>query len=138
VKISRRYTCELGAANLSAGWSAQGHTVILKSSFLIYVTNSSKCQSEQFPLLPSSNLRTQLYLGTPKWLDISRDIEVFINLTLSLINPDLFKSGLSMLRKLCKMEGTNEVAEKWQSVYAGVAVISNRRMPSHRYSKGRP
>ena len=69
---------------------------------------------------------------------ISNDAEKFLNLTLSLIHPELFKCGLSMLQKLRQLETTKEVASKWQSVYSGIAIISNRATPSHRDSKGRP
>ena len=57
---------------------------------------------------------------------------------LSLINPDLFKSGLEMLRRLCDLEETKDIANNWQSVYTGIAIISNRKTPSHRDRKGRP
>lgn len=63
---------------------------------------------------------------------------MFLNLTLSLINPDLFQSGLQMLRKLRRSEKTMDVANQWQSVYTGISLISNRITPSHRDSKGRP
>ena len=39
-----------------------------------------------------------------------------VNLTLSLIHPELFKCRLSMLQKLWQLEMTNDVAWKWQSV----------------------
>lgn len=43
-----------------------------------------------------------------------------------------------MLRKLRDMEETKDIAQQWQSVYTGIAVISNRTTPLHRDSKGRP
>ena len=95
-------------------------------------------QSHRFPILPSLNIRTQLHLGAPKWLKISNQVERFLNLTLSLIHPDLFKCGLAMLLLLRQNDQTRAVADKWQSVYTGISVISNRRTPSHRDSKGRP
>ena len=42
-----------------------------------------------------------------------------------------------MLRKLRQLEETKDVANQWQSVYNGIAVISNRKTPSHRDNKGR-
>lgn len=45
---------------------------------------------------------------------------------------------MRMLRKLREMDGTKELANQWQSVYTGISVISNRRTPPHRDSKGRP
>lgn len=36
------------------------------------------------------------------------------------------------------MENTKEIALEWQSVYTGIAIISNRLTPFHRDSKGRP
>jgi len=77
-------------------------------------------------------------LGAPDWLKLSEPAERFLNLTLSLINPDLFRSGLLMLQELRKLETTKEIATKWQSVYSGVSIISNRTTPSHRDRGGRP
>lgn len=130
-------TCQPGAVNFSAGWFAQGHTVRL----LFHSMNRGKLtvnKSEKYPLLPSLHLRKQLYLGSSNWLTMSNDMERFLNLTLSLIHPELFQSGLLMLKKLRELESTRDIALKWQSIYTGVAIISNRRTPSHRDSKGRP
>jgi hypothetical protein len=68
----------------------------------------------------------------------SRDAEVFLNLTLSLIHPELFASGLLMLRGLRVLPPTQTIAREWQSVYTGIQTISNRITPAHRDSKGRP
>lgn len=68
----------------------------------------------------------------------SENVERYINLTLSLINPGLFQTGLNMLRKLRQLESTEEIAGKWQSVYTGISIISNRITPPHRDSRGRP
>jgi hypothetical protein len=106
--------------------------------FRCWGTNLSTDQAERYPLLPSLNLRTQLYLGAPKWMKLSNDVETFLNLTLSLIHPDLYDSGLLMLQRLRQLEGTKDIALKWQSVCTGISIISNRRTPSHRDSKGRP
>lgn len=62
---------------------------------------------------------------------------MFLNLTISLIHPDLYKMGLSMLRQLRQLETTKDLARAWQSVYTGIAIICNRMTPSHRDSKGR-
>jgi len=77
-------------------------------------------------------------LGSSRWLDDSNDLERFINLTLSLINPGLFEMGLSMLLKLRNLDESKDIAEKWQSVYSGISIVSNRITPAHRDSKGRP
>jgi hypothetical protein len=69
---------------------------------------------------------------------MSNEVERFLNLTVSLINPNLFESGLQMLRQLRKLEKTKEIAKEWQSIYTGISVISNRLTPAHRDSKGRP
>jgi hypothetical protein len=95
-------------------------------------------QTEEYDLLPSLNLRTQLHLGSPDWIRILYDVEQFLNLTLSLINPALFESGLLMLQKLRRLDKTREIAKDWQSVYTGISIISNRTTPSHRDSRGRP
>jgi len=71
-------------------------------------------------------------------MEISYDLERFLNLALSLIHPSLYDLGLSMLRKIRQEEDTKEISQQWQSVYTGIAVISNRRSPSHRDTKGRP
>ena len=68
----------------------------------------------------------------------SKEVEVFLNLTLSLINPGLFRCGLSMLRELWHLSTTKTIATEWQSVYTGIQTISNRITPPHRDSKGRP
>jgi hypothetical protein len=71
-------------------------------------------------------------------MKMANDPERFLNLTLSLIHLELFKSGLLMLRKLRQLEGTQGIAKEWQSVYNGISIISNRQTPFHRDSKGRP
>lgn len=55
-----------------------------------------------------------------------------------MIHPELFKCGLDILRNLRNLETTMEIAKKWQSVYTGISIISNRITPAHRDSKGRP
>jgi hypothetical protein len=77
-------------------------------------------------------------MGQSDWLEHSNNFERFLNITLSLIHPELFKCGLDILEKLRQLDDTTEIATKWQSVYTGIAVISNRRTPAHRDSKGRP
>ena len=94
-------------------------------------------QTIDYDLLPSLNLRVQPKLGSPDWLIDSNNVERFINLTVSLINPGLFQMGLEMLRKLRQHETTEEIAEEWQSVYNGISVISNRITPAHRDGRGR-
>lgn len=89
-------------------------------------------------MLPSLNLRHAVYLGGPECIRISNEVERFMNLTLSLIHPALFQSGLYMLKMLRNLEDTKEVCRKWQSVYTGMSIISNRRTPGHRDTKGRP
>lgn len=76
-------------------------------------------------------------MGAPKWLKKSNEVERFLNTTLSLIHPDLFRSGLEMLELLRASNDTKEIAFEWQSVYTGIAIICNRVTPSHRDSKGR-
>ena len=65
-------------------------------------------------------------------------MEAFLNLTLSLVNPELFQCGLRMLQRLREQDKTKSIATKWQSVHTGVSIICNRRTPSHRDTKGRP
>lgn len=103
---------------------------------LVYDLTPKK--TEEYDLLPSYNLRMQRGLGSSDWIHLTNEVERFLNLTLSLTHPDLFKSGLLMLQRLRHMETTKEVAREWQSVYNGVSIISNRLTPSHRDSKGRP
>ena len=71
-------------------------------------------------------------------MTLSNDVEKFLNLTLSLTHPDLFKYGCRMLNGLHQLETTKEIAQEWQSIYTGISVISNRRTPSHRDIKDRP
>jgi hypothetical protein len=70
-------------------------------------------------------------------LKISNEVERHLNITLSLIHPELFQCGLEMLRQLRLSNNTNQIALEWQSVCTGIAIISNRVTPSHRDSKGR-
>lgn len=95
-------------------------------------------QTDEYDLKPSLNLRTQLHLGSPKWMEMSNEVERFVNLTLSLIHPEQFQSGLKMLQKLRGSKLTKEVAGKWQSVCTAIQIICNRKTPSHRDRKGRP
>ena len=67
----------------------------------------------------------------------SNEVEAFMNLTLSLINPDLFRTGLHMLQRLRELEATSELAQEWQSVFTGISIISNRKTPSHRDKRAR-
>ena len=60
-----------------------------------------------------------------------------MNLALSLIHPELFQSGLSMLRKLRRLLTTKDVALIWQSVHTGIAIVCNHLTHSHRDGKGR-
>lgn len=71
-------------------------------------------------------------------MDSTKKVEKFLNMVLSLIHPDLFESGVLMLRKLRALDATKAIASEWQSVYTGIQIISNRITPSHRDSKGRP
>jgi hypothetical protein len=68
----------------------------------------------------------------------TKNVEKFLSLALSLIHPDLFRSGNLMLKKLRTLETTKEIASDWDSVYTGIQIISNRITPAHRDSKGRP
>jgi hypothetical protein len=77
-------------------------------------------------------------LGSAKWLKTSVELEATVNLTLSLIHPELYKCGLLMLQKLRQEDATAEIASKWQSVHTRISIVSNQIMPFHRDSKGRP
>jgi hypothetical protein len=61
-----------------------------------------------------------------------------LNLTLSLIHPELYRCGLDILHKLRASGHTAEIAKEWQSVYTGIAIISNRLTPKHRDRNGKP
>jgi hypothetical protein len=89
-------------------------------------------------LKPSLNIRTRRGMGQSDWLSQSNNFERYLNLTLSLIHPQLFKCGLDILQKLRVSRPTMEIAKQWQSVYTGIAIISNRVTPPHRDSKGKP
>jgi hypothetical protein len=77
-------------------------------------------------------------LGQSDWLKISNSFERFLNLTLSLIHPELFRSGLQILQKLRESDSTVEIAKNWQSIYTGISIICNRITPAHRDRKGKP
>ena len=59
-------------------------------------------------------------------MEATKDAEIFLNLALSLIHPDLFQCGVLMLRKLQALKTTKTIASEWQSVYTGIQIISNR------------
>ena len=62
-------------------------------------------QSEEYPLKPSANFQShQLPLGGSSWLNATKEVERFLNLTLSLIHPDLLKPGVLMLDELRALE----------------------------------
>jgi hypothetical protein len=137
VRTSSRHVCEPGTVTFSAGWYAQGHAVHLL--FLLrLVQKLTFQQTKDYDLLPSYNLRKQSHLGCSDWIQLSKEVEMFLNHTLSLLNPHMFESGLEILGKLRQGEKTKEIAEQWQSVYTGISIISNRVTPAHRDSKGRP
>jgi hypothetical protein len=71
-------------------------------------------------------------------MEQSNEIERFINLTLSLIHPELFQCGLAMLQKLRQLDSTKDIARHWQSVCTAIQIISNRVTPAHRDRRGRP
>lgn len=95
-------------------------------------------KTEEYDLKPSLNLRTELHLGSPQWMEFSNDVERFANLTLSLIHPEFFQCGLQMLQKLRTLESTKDIAGDWQSVCTAIQIICNRMTPAHRDRKGRP
>lgn len=95
-------------------------------------------KTEEYDLLPSLNLRTGHIFGGSNCISISKDAEIFLNFTLSLIHPKLFETGQLMLEKLRNLESTKEICQSWWSVYTGIAIICNRMTPSHRDRKGRP
>ena len=89
-------------------------------------------------MLPSLNLRKNPHRGQADWLKISAEFERFLNWTLSLIHPELFISGLEILQKLREYGPTMDIARKWESVFTGIAIISNRITPPHRDRRGKP
>jgi hypothetical protein len=137
VTASSKHVCEPGTVTFSAGWYAQGHAVRLLFLLRLFKKLTFR-QTKEYDLLPSYNLRKQSHLGCSDWIELSKEVETFINHALSLINPHLFASGLQILQKLREGEKTKEIAEEWQSVYTGISIISNRVTPAHRDSRGRP
>jgi hypothetical protein len=100
------------------------------------VTNQSIAQTKLYKLKPSANLTTDD--KCLNWLESSREVEKILNLTLSLIHPGQFQCGLKILRRLRCSDLTKDIALKWQSVFTGVSVVSNRITPLHRDRNGRP
>ena len=70
-------------------------------------------------------------------MNATKAVERFLNLTLSIIHPDLFKSGALVLQKLQELETTMDVASEWELVYTRIQIISNRITPAHRDTNGR-
>jgi hypothetical protein len=46
-------------------------------------------------------------------MDSTKKVEKFLNMVLSLIHPDLFESGVLMLRKLRDLDATKAIASEW-------------------------
>ena len=61
-----------------------------------------------------------------------------MNIILLLIHPDLHRVGLTVLERLRDTEETKDIASLWVSYFTGIAVISNRKTPSHNDTNGRP
>jgi hypothetical protein len=90
-------------------------------------------------LISSHNLREEVNRSaTTKWASDIVDAEEYLNVVLFLIHPSLHKVGSDVLARLRQLDDMKEIASLWTSVYTGIAVISNRRTPSHLDTNGRP
>lgn len=90
-------------------------------------------------MAPSLSLRgDQNRAATTEWLSESVEGQKYLNMVLLLIHPDLHAVGSSILDRLRSIEGIKDVALLWTSYFTGIAVINNRKTPSHHDSNGRP
>jgi hypothetical protein len=90
-------------------------------------------------LLASCSLRDRENRdSTALWLADTTEFEIFMNIILFLIHPDLHRVGSTILEKLRGLDETRDIASLWTSYFTGIAVISNRKTPSHNDTNGRP
>ncbi|THU87371.1 hypothetical protein K435DRAFT_614789, partial [Dendrothele bispora CBS 962.96] len=75
------------------------------------------------------------------WLTRTAPLGRAISLTLSVIHPDLYRAGLKALDHCCQRGSHNgktyEWAQRWNSVYTALTVISGRISVPHVDSHGR-
>lgn len=75
--------------------------------------------------------------GAADWLEEISIGENYLNVLLSLIHPDMHKTGATLLKYLRKEADTADIASLWNSVFSGISVMSNRKTPAHKDSNGR-
>jgi hypothetical protein len=131
-----------GAETFSAGWYAQGHNVSLARLYIlacnIYIRKNI-IQRLTDQLLASCSLRDRENRdATTSWLADTTEYEIYMNMILFLVHPDLHRIGSTILERLRGLDETKDIASLWTSCFTGIAVISNRKTPSHTDSNGRP
>jgi hypothetical protein len=88
----------------------------------------SVSQTSEYDLRPSANFEKA---GVDDWLEISRPTMKVVNDIFDLVHPALYESGKKALDRLGDDDLTKEASEKWESVFTGISVISNRRTKPH-------
>ncbi|KAJ3562030.1 hypothetical protein NP233_g9828 [Leucocoprinus birnbaumii] len=97
-----------GTETFSAGWFPVGHGYSQKA-----VINTS------------CSIRLNVNKGTLLWLKQIRGPSEFLNDTLALTHPALYRAGIIAREKLKLMKATREYAELWPSVFSGISPITN-------------
>ena len=96
-------------------------------------------QSNAYLLKLSANLHSHhLRCSGGQWLQETKSVERFLNLTLALIHPELHVCGMEILNKLQCYTTNTKITSEWESTYTGIQVISNQVTPGHWDSKGCP
>jgi len=69
--------------------------------------------------------------GMEHWLNESKDAQVLLNTIFALIHPKLHSAAQKTLSDLRQHPDSAKWANRWTSVFSGIAVIYNRIAPAH-------
>ncbi|KAI0943983.1 hypothetical protein AcV7_001922 [Taiwanofungus camphoratus] len=102
-----------GCINLSPAWFQQGHESMSFNPEICSVLKK-----------PDSVSRV--------WLQRMRETSALIGGIMSIIHPELYRSGMASLRGMQWLPGVNEVLKEWHLPFNAMSFIANRESPSHR------
>jgi hypothetical protein len=71
------------------------------------------------------------------WLSEMYETSALFSAVLSIIHPDLYRSGRTTMLKLTQQNDLHSALLLWPSVFNAVTVLSNRSTPLHRDNKSR-
>ncbi|KAI0926586.1 hypothetical protein AcV7_005481 [Taiwanofungus camphoratus] len=102
-----------GCINLSPAWFQQGH-------------ESMSFNPEVCSVLKKPDSVSRI------WLQRMRETSALIGGILSIIHPELYRSGMASLRGMQWLPGVDEVLKEWHSPFNAMSFIANRESLSHR------